>query len=227
MTPVEHDTLGPEHLALKDFVCREVGRYALNGLNISPGKVRVSDSRMLLVVPTERTSEFPEIKGVAKPLARSVCVDPAGLDKAMRLAGKGSPVHIFNRVIVSEDPAEMEDVKEMKDGKETKVGERLARINLSATDGDVSGTVQARTIEGEFPPDADDKIPADDKRPFKVTFEPEQLKRLASYVLAHGADRACYITFGFDPSNRKACVRIEFQLQSGAKVTGGIMPINI
>jgi len=205
------DLFGAEVLDLQAFASSESTRYALSGIHLEPGRAVASNGKMMLIVPSVTTDEWPgEMTEGLKPLPKEGIIVPvAALKKAFAFVDRKSKIEVLRGVIAGVGP------KDSDKGLATLVG----------TDLETSGTVKARVIEGSFPA-VDDVLPDEKARPYKVVISASLLKSIVAYASKHAnVKRLCAMRFSFDPKDRDASVRIDFMLPDGRKVTGVIMPI--
>jgi len=204
------DLFGAEVLDLQAFASKDSTRYSLTGIHLEPGRAVASNGKMMLIVPSVTTDEWPgEMTEGLKPLPKEGIIVPvAALKKAFAFVDRKSKIESLRGVIAGVGS------KDSDKGLATLVG----------TDLETSGTVKARVIEGSFPA-VDQVLPDEKARPYRVVLGAALLKSVVAYASKHVDSKRSAIRFSFDPKDRDASVRIDFPLGDGRSVTGVLMPI--
>lgn len=210
---MQFDLFGPEVLGLEPFASGDSTRYALTGIHLERGRAVASDGKMMLIVPSLQTDEFPDsMVGDLTPLPREgVNVPPKALKRAFAFVDRKSRIESIRGVVAAIGPKDQE-------------GNAVQKVTLVGTDLETTGTVRSRLIEGTYP-DVDAVLPKTQDHGYQVVLAADCLKALTAYASKHGDPKAPGIRFGFNPKDAAAAVRIDFKLPDGRIVTGAIMPM--
>ena len=199
--------IGPEHAALKAFVDPDSTRYAMNKVQIRDGMARATDGRVAVAVPLRQVTDPGEHRGTQAPFDGTVLVNPATLEKALKVSGKNGA----SEALLSQSP----------------------RGPILSTDDKDLGTITLSIpqCDDKFPEVAKVIPERQDVGVFVVSIAASLLESIAAYVARHGcvtAKHAIRFQFGLDENGKHdgMGVRFDFDLESGVPASGAFMPMS-